>query len=155
MIDKLQVENLVNASLEDGELFLVEVKVGKNNAISVFIDGDEGVKIQDCIDLSRKVEAGLDREKEDFELSVLSWGLGEPLKLKRQYIKNVGQTVEITDEQENTLKGILAEVKEQSVVLEERKKNPRAKSVKDVGKNAKVVTQEIEIEKIKTIKVII
>ncbi len=155
MIDKTRVEDLVNASLEDGKLFLVEVRVGKDNTISVFIDGDEGVRIQDCIDLSRKVESGLDRETEDFELNVLSWGLGEPLKLRRQYIKNIGQRVEVVNGEDRKTEGRLMEVKENSFVLEVVKRNPRAKSLKDVSKKAQPKTEEIEFETVKTIKVII
>lgn len=76
MIDKTLVENIVEELLGGKDLFLVEVKVSKDNCIEVFIDGDNGVKIQDCIDLSRGIEARFDRESEDFQLSVLSWGLG-------------------------------------------------------------------------------
>ena len=92
MKDKNFIEEKVKEILGEGDLFLVEVKVSKNNNIQVFIDGDNGVKIQDCIDLSRQLEECLDRESEDFELSVLSFGLEEPLKMQRQYVKNIGRS---------------------------------------------------------------
>ena len=80
---------------------MVMVKVSSDNRIEIFIDGDNGVKIQDCIDLSRKLEACLDREEEDFELSVLSWGLGEPLKMKTI------ESVEFKDEEVKTTKVLI------------------------------------------------
>ena len=72
MIDKEKVQSIVNQELEGTDLFLVDLKIGKDNKISVFIDGDNGVTIQNCIDLSRKIESNFDREVEDFELSVFS-----------------------------------------------------------------------------------
>lgn len=153
MIDKTAVENMANAFLEGGDLFLVKVEVGKDNTVNVFIDGDEEVKIQDCIDLSRKIEAGLDRDKEDFELSVLSWGLGEPLLLKRQYIKNIGQRVELITTQGEKLEGVLTDVKEETIVLEPRKRPLKGRMPKSEAKKGESLSVELEFERIKTIKV--
>ena len=99
MKDKNFIEEKVKEIVGEGELFLVEVKVSKNNNIQVFIDGDNGVKIQDCIDLSRQLEECLDRESGDFELSVLSFGLEEPLKMQRQYVKNIGRSLQVENEE--------------------------------------------------------
>lgn len=146
MIDKVKIGEIVAEVLGDGALFLVDVKVSRDNRIEVFIDGDEGVKIQDCIDLSRKVESQLDREEEDFELSVLSWGLGEPLKLKGQYVKNIGKKVELVLLSGEVIEGVLKEVGEMNLSVE---------VTKGKGKKMTVETFVAEQVNLKTIKVII
>lgn len=145
MKDKNFIEEKVIEILGEGELFLVEVKVSKNNNIQVFIDGDNGVKIQDCIDLSRQLEECLDRESEDFELSVLSFGLEEPLKMQRQYVKNIGRSLQVEDE-EGSFTGTLISANEESFTIELKKKskknteneNQKTYSYKEI-KSAKVV----------------
>lgn len=125
MKDKKFIEEKVTEILGNEDLFLVEVKVSKNNNIQVFIDGDNGVKIQDCIDLSRALEECLDRESEDFELSVLSFGLEEPLKLQRQYVKNIGRSLQVETE-EASFTGLLVEANEESFTIELKKKGKKA-----------------------------
>ena len=145
MKDKNFIEEKVKEILGEGDLFLVEVKVSKNNNIQVFIDGDNGVKIQDCIDLSRQLEECLDRESEDFELSVLSFGLEEPLKMQRQYVKNIGRSLQVEDE-EGSFTGTLISANEESFTIELKKKekknteneNQKTYSYKEI-KSAKVV----------------
>ena len=146
MIDKVKISEIVEEFLIDEKLFLVDVKVSRDNRIEVFIDGDEGVKIQDCIDLSRNLESRFDREEEDFELSVLSWGLGEPLKLKRQYVKNIGQKVEAVCVSGECIEGVLKEVCESGLSIE---------VTKGKGKKMTVETADVAFENLKTIKVII
>ena len=124
MKDKLFIEEKTKEILGEGELFLVDVKVSKNNVIQVFIDGDNGVKIQDCIDLSRKLEECLDRESEDFELSVLSFGVEEPLKLQRQYTKNIGRSLQVENE-EGAFTGVLVSADEQCFSIELKKKSKK------------------------------
>lgn len=146
MIDKEKVQSVVNRELEGTDLFLVDLKIGKDNKISVFIDGDNGVTIQNCIDLSRKIESNFDREVEDFELSVFSSGVGEPLKLNRQYKKNIGRNIEvITNEEGEKIVGELLMVDEEKIVVKvqpKKKKDP-------------IVEKEILIDNIKESKIII
>lgn len=146
MIDKVKISEIVEEFLTDEKLFLVDVKVSRDNRIEVFIDGDEGVKIQDCIDLSRNLESRFDREEEDFELSVLSWGLGEPLKLKRQYVKNIGQKVEAICVSGECIEGVLKEVGESGLSIE---------VTKGKGKKMTVEAFNVAFDNLKTIKVIV
>ena len=87
--------------MEDSEdVFLVEVKVNPGNNIIVFLDADNGVTIEKCIQINRALykqieEAGL-FPNGDFSLEVSSPGVDEPLKLHRQYKKNIGRKVEVT-----------------------------------------------------------
>ncbi len=95
MIEKIKILELVNQALDGSDKFLVNLKITPDNRIYVDIDGDNGVTIDDCIELSRAIESQLDRDAEDFALDVSSAGADQPLKLKRQYTKNIGRDVEV------------------------------------------------------------
>ncbi len=146
MIDKEAIQHLVSQELEGKDLFLVDVKISKDNKISIIIDGDNGVTIQNCIDLSRNIEKNLDREKEDFELSVLSSGVGEPLKLIRQYKKNIGRNIEIiTTDSSDKIVGELIMANDEMIVVREKPKK----------KKDAAIDKEILISNIKESKIII
>ncbi|OYX28468.1 MAG: ribosome assembly cofactor RimP, partial [Flavobacteriales bacterium 32-35-8] len=72
-------------------IFLIDLTITDSFKIIIGIDGDNGVVLQDCIDVSRAVEGNLDREEQDFSLEVASVGVGSPLKMIRQYKKNIGR----------------------------------------------------------------
>lgn len=95
MIDVVKIREVAEAALEGTDRFIVEVKCSPANEIEIVIDADSAVDLDACVDLSRKVESAFDREVEDFELSVYSAGVGQPLKLLRQYQKLIGGTVEV------------------------------------------------------------
>lgn len=95
MIDTAQIEAIANDALKEGKLFLVSVTATPTNEIEVVIDSDDSVDIDDCVALSQTIESQLDREAEDFELTVTSAGVGQPLKLLRQYRKLIGSPVEV------------------------------------------------------------
>ena len=71
MIAKSKVTEIVNQWLEDKEYFLVEVSVSTDNCVSVEIDHADGVWIEDCVQLSKHIEANLNRDEEDYELEVV------------------------------------------------------------------------------------
>jgi ribosome maturation factor RimP len=87
MVEKTNILELVEEHLKGTDKFPVEVQIKGNNIITVIIDGDTGVTIDDCIRLSKHIESKLDRDTEDFELRVSSFGADKPLKMKRQYKK--------------------------------------------------------------------
>ena len=92
MTFKEKVKNqLDQALLERPALFLIDFSISETYKISVTLDGDNGVNLQDCIDVSRAIEQNLDREEQDFSLEVASAGATSPLKLPRQFKKNVGR----------------------------------------------------------------
>jgi len=120
-----EIRNIIEEFITDNpELFLVDVllkgAVG-NQKLLIFIDGDNGVSIDHCSKLSRKVGAALE-EKELIEgkyfLEVSSPGLDHPIILKRQYEKNVGRRLEIEGEDGRKIKGKLVKVDGDSIVLE-------------------------------------
>lgn len=96
MIDKLTVLDIIQTALDGSDKFLVDLKITPDNRIFVAIDGDNGVQIDDCAELSRTIESHMDRDVEDFELNVASAGLDSPLRNVRQYRKNIGKTVNVT-----------------------------------------------------------
>ncbi|MBR6291756.1 MAG: ribosome assembly cofactor RimP [Bacteroidales bacterium] len=96
MIEKIKVLELINGALDGSDKFLVSLKITPDNRIFVDIDGDNGVNIDDCIELSRSIESQLDRDEEDFELNVGSAGADMPLKLPRQYRRHIGRDLDVT-----------------------------------------------------------
>ena len=96
MAFKNKVQELLDGALtERSYLFLIDLSINDANKISIVLDGDNGVSLQDCIDVSRAVEADLDREEQDFSLEVASAGLSSPLKFVRQYKKNLGRNLKV------------------------------------------------------------
>jgi ribosome maturation factor RimP len=118
MISKQKIADLIEEYLFGTDKFLVEFSVSTSNHIIVFIDGDSGVTITDCIALSRKIESNLDRETEDFELNVSSAGLDLGLRVNRQYVKNTGRTIDVKLNDNTKITGVLKAVDEQAITLE-------------------------------------
>ena len=110
MISKEQIEQAASSGLAAHGLYLVEVKVAPGNIITVVVDADGPVGIDECIALSRHIEGQLDREQDDFELSVYSAGIGQPLLLARQYTKRIGRQLEVLRTDGKKLQGELTEV---------------------------------------------
>jgi ribosome maturation factor RimP len=115
MIKVKDIEQLVKDQLTGSQQFLVNVDVKPGNKILVFIDGDQGVTIADCVKLSRYIESELDREQEDYELNVSSPGADQPLKLHRQYVKNTGRSLRIKLDQDRIISGKLEEVTDEGI----------------------------------------
>ena len=140
-----------NGLAEKQHVFVVEFTVSTDRKILITLDGDVEITLQDCIDISRAVEHNLDRDEYDFELEVASAGVGTPLKLSRQYIKNIGRRliVKSTNEQ---FEGTLVNADDQKIVLEWSERLP-----KKVGKGkenmqiAKEITYNDIVEAIVTI----
>lgn len=95
MITKEQITQLANEALENTDRFVVDITVSKSNVIFVYIDADTSVTIDHCVELSRFIEGRLDREMEDFELSVSSAGIDYPLLNNRQFKKYLDKELEI------------------------------------------------------------
>lgn len=121
MIKRTYIQSLVLEHLQDTDKFLVQVMVKPANKILVFIDSDTNVTIADCVSLSRFIESKLDRETEDFELSVSSSGLDQPLLILRQYIKNLNKLVEVKYSDTEKAEGILLEATSESIKIQTSK----------------------------------
>lgn len=146
-----EIKQITEPILEAKQLFLVDVSVSKDNVVEVFIDAQEGVSIQTCIEVSREIEQHFDRDTEDFELTVASAGIGYPFKVEGQYKKNIGKNVEIKFNDNTKLTGILKSFTPESVTLEyEEKKAVEGKKKKELVKTEKTINRN-EIKQIKDI----
>ena len=104
-------------AIADSDLFLVEVKVKPANVIEVYVDADSAVNIDQCVSISRYVESKMDRDAEDFELSVFSWGLSGALKMDRQLKKYVGKDVDVKTKELGKLQGKLVAFNDEKVEI--------------------------------------
>lgn len=109
MIDKFKVLDIVKDVLEGSDKYLVNMKITPDNRIFVDIDGDNGINIDDCIEVSRAIENGLNRDEEDFELNVSSAGADAPLKMPRQYRRHVGRELSVEPFDGEKVEGRLTE----------------------------------------------
>ena len=155
------IEDYVNNLLEESEnVFLVEVKVNPGNNIIVFLDADNGVTIDTCIRINRALYKQIEENalfpNGDFALEVSSPGVDEPLKLHRQYNKNIGRTVEVLLNDETKKQGKLAEVNNDEITIEEtgaRTKKPQFNGNKNKEQSNK--TTSILFNEIKHTKVLV
>lgn len=130
---------LVEALSDKPSVFLIDLTITDNFKIIVTLDDDKGVVLQDCIDISRAVESNLDREEQDFSLEVASVGVGSPLKMVRQYKKNVGRTLIVKLETE-TIEAELVEANDNFIILSWKAREP-----KKLGKGKETVQKRKEI----------
>ncbi|GJM28175.1 MAG: ribosome maturation factor RimP [Cyclobacteriaceae bacterium] len=120
-----KLAEMVVRHLPDSKYFLTEINAkpaGSKTKISIFLDGDDGIDIDTCAAVSRQ----LGKELEDlnvmdhpYTLMVSSPGLDRPLKLPRQYHRNIGRALKIKLNNQQLVEGKLSEVQEGFIVLEE------------------------------------
>ena len=144
---RAKVEQLVHEFLETRkDLYLVDLKISAGDDITVILDGDEGLSLQDCLDASRAIEFNLDREEHDFSLQVMSPGLSEPLKLPRQFKKNMGREIEVLLNSDEKIQGEVVAVDDEKVTLVLRYRRPKliGKGKEDVVENKEIPYSEIK-----------
>lgn len=107
MIDKTALTQVINQTLEGTDLFLVQLTVSHDNIIDVQLDSMSDINIDDCVKVNNAVLDAFDRDVEDYELTVGSYGLTSPLLVPRQYEKNLGEEVEVLTADGRKLKGTL------------------------------------------------
>lgn len=114
------LNNLLAAQPGD---FLVSIKVKPTNNIKIFIDSDEGMSIEKCVRYNRKLYAQIEEKaifpEGNFSLEISSPGVDEPLKMHRQYVKNIGRKVLVTFKDDTQKEGKLLEVTEADILLEQ------------------------------------
>jgi ribosome maturation factor RimP len=128
--------------------FLVDIRIKPTNNVKVFIDADQGISIEKLVQLNRRLYKDIEESNffpnGDFSLEVSSPGLDEPLKMHRQYVKNIGREVEVLTNEGVKKEGKLLTVTEEEITLEEER-----------GKNKKkeIVQHTIPFNQIKTTKI--
>ena len=154
MIDRQLILQTVEQALEGTDMFPVDVTVAPGNVVTVEIDSMSSVDTDTCAMITRRIEEAVDRDIEDYELEVGSAGLTSPLKVRRQYEKNIGNEVEVLTRDGRKLTGVLSALApdgESFTLLVKQK-------VKEPGKKRPVieeVPQSIAIADTKYVKYLI
>lgn len=118
MLNKKKIATIVEDFLGGSDKFLVNVDVSKGNVVDVYVDGDEGITISECAEISRYIESNFDRDREDFELRVSSPGIDKPFRLRRQYAKYVGKEIQLVLNDGSKLRGRLVSFSDDDMQLE-------------------------------------
>lgn len=135
-----EIKTIATSLLENSDLFLVNATISGDNKIEILIDSPTGVNITTCTEISRQLEKELDRDTEDFELTVASAGIGYPFLVEGQYKKNIGNAVEIRLKEQGILNGVLKAFNGDHVLIEcEEKKAVEGKKKKEVIKTEKTI----------------
>ena len=137
------VTKMLKPLLQD-DIFLVSIRIKPTNNFKIFLDADSGLGIEKCIKINRALyrqmeELGMYPDG-DFSLEVSSPGIGEPLKLLRQYKKNIGRFVEVTKTDDTKLEGKLLEATDDAVTIEQEE----GKGKKAVVKNTVIGFDDIK-----------
>ena len=146
------VKNLIDEAITDNlELFLIDFKISPDNKIYVEVDGDNGVSLKECIRISRGIEHNLDRENEDFSLEVTTPDVSNPLKVKRQYNKNLNRILILKLKDGSAIEGTLKTVEADEIDLEWKAREPKpiGKGKITVQKQAKLSYNDIIETKVK------
>lgn len=136
---KHKLEVLIRSAFDEGrcgEHFLVDLEISPSAQVSAFVDGDEGLSLDDCVRISRTLQAILDADPDvegQYALEVSSPGVSRPLKLIRQYPKHVGRTLRLELADGRKLEGVLTAV------------GPDMLTLDIPGKNKKVPAERLEI----------
>lgn len=140
MIDRQALSQFIESRLEGSDCFLVDLKIGADNEITVEIDSDSRVDIERCVELTHEIEGEFDREVEDYSLEVGSSGITSPFKVLRQWKKNVGNDIEVLTADGRKLRGTLRAASDDSFTLGVTEKVRREGSKRPVEE-----TRDVEI----------
>jgi len=146
VITKDNIRQLVTEQINGTGIFLVDVRLSSTGRITVLIDRPEGLKIEDCVMLSKHISNQLGEELGDFELNVSSPGLDMPLLVTEQFIKNEGKLVDVVTNEGDRIKGVLMNVTKGGFDLKTETK---------VKKETVTEVRSFNFEDVKTVKVII
>jgi ribosome maturation factor RimP len=152
MITEPKVLEIIKERLEADEVFVVELTVLPGNRISLTIDKMTGISIDYCVQISKLIESGFDREVEDFELEVASAGIGQPFKVLKQYQKHLGKQVEVLATSGIKSKGKLLSFTDEGFTIEsEVMVKPEGKKKKEL----QIIEHRFKFEEVKSVKDII
>lgn len=150
MFNKERIKILTEEAFPADEMFIVDITISADNKIFVYIDSDTSVNIDDCVQISRHIEDELNKDELDFELNVSSAGLSNPLKLKRQYKKHLGQALEVLTTDGKKTKGKLTAVNQEGIELEitEKVKLEGKKRKQEIARTEAHLYSNIKIAKL-------
>ncbi|MFI3321664.1 MAG: ribosome assembly cofactor RimP [Rikenellaceae bacterium] len=157
MIAKEKIEKIVTDYISqdyasENSLFLVDVKVSTSNIIEVIVDAIGGVDITKCIEISRHIETFFNRDEEDFELTVASAGISDPLKKLEQFHKHSGKEVEVKYSNGDKLVGVMSDVTAENFVV-----SYQVKELVEGKKRKQLVDKQVTVayDEVKTVRLVI
>ncbi|MHB8260140.1 MAG: ribosome assembly cofactor RimP [Bacteroidia bacterium] len=152
MISEQTIQKLVEDKINGTSVFLVQVKVKPTNKIEIFVDEPNHISIETCKNISKHIEANLNRDEEDFELMVSSPGTDEPFRVLAQYQKYIGKQVSVLITDGNKIIGSLTNATNDNIILE-----TKTTERKKIGKGRQTIVENLTItlNKIKETKLIL
>ena len=139
---KYYLENLLE---EYPDIFLIDFDIRSNDSIKIIIDGDNGIKVKDCIRISKAVRNKIEEENKNFSIEVTSPGIGENLKISRQYKNSVGRDLELKLDDGTFIDGKLKKANDKKIELEILEINSKSKR----KKNSRIVKESFYYKEIK------
>ncbi len=121
VVNKEYIKDIINNFLEGSSIFITSVDIKHGNKIMVFLDGDNGVSINDCADISRHVEKLISGGDENFEIVISSHGITKPLSMPRQFIRHTGKMVTVLLKNGHKTEGIISEADEKYFFIQHQK----------------------------------
>jgi ribosome maturation factor RimP len=122
-LEKIE-EFVKNFITESKDLFVVDIKIAPGNKVTVLLDGDKGVTIDNCTVINRALYKFIEEKavfgNSNFSLEVSSFGVDTPLQLLRQYKKNIGRNIEVILNDGTKKEGMLTEVNEDEIKIEQK-----------------------------------
>lgn len=141
----VKIEEFVKNIIQKSEnLFLVDVASAPGNKITVLLDGDNGITIDDCTAINKALYKFIEETElfaeANFSLEVSSPGIDRPLQLLRQYKKNTGRRVAVVMNDGSKIEGVLTQVSDENIIIEEK----TGKGVKMSMKSTTILFNQIK-----------
>ena len=134
---------------EKPNIFLIDIHFRRDNSIKIIIDSDNGIKVKDCIEISKAIKNKISQGNENFSVEVSSPGVGENLKISRQYINNIGRDLEIKLDDGTFVDGKLKNANQEKIELEILVNNLKNKR----GKTSRIEKESYNYTQIKQARV--
>ena len=151
----MSIENEILKEVSDylgDDLFLVDLSVNSSKKINLLIDSNEGIKISECVKISKSIRKKLEDRLDEYELNVSSPGVDQPFKVEKQYAKNIGRDIEIVLLTGEKRKGKLLNYKNDRIEIEETKKVKKENSTK---KETLIEIVDFETKNVKSTKLVL
>ena len=116
-MDVKEIREVAEKALEGSDMFVVDCTITPDNTIDLTIDSDTSVSIDVCAMINRAISDAFNRDEEDYQLTVASAGIGEPLRLIRQYKKLVGESIEVLLKSGVKILATLDEVSDEAISI--------------------------------------
>ncbi|MFB6306272.1 MAG: ribosome assembly cofactor RimP [Flavobacteriales bacterium] len=131
-MNEKEIKSYINEAINGTEIFLVDVKINVNNIVYIEVDEEDSISIEQCAELSRILNEKIGEKADEYEINVSSPGLSSPLKVMKQYEKNIGNKLNIKTQEGKKIKGKLEKVNNEQITLtarvKEKKKNSKVKN---------------------------